>query len=312
MIGTLAEGNKYSQTELVKPVIDRLVKDSEVLRLLPFMELLGNSETYNTITTRSGAQFYNVGDTWVESTPVMTQATVTLTVLGGDADVDNFLSTTRSNKIDLVATVLEDKTVAVQETFLDNFYYGTGTAPAFSGLQVLVANTTYNTVHAGSSTGTALSIAKLREAIDLLTKRWRGEPHVMLVSKLMRRRLATYMDSIGEKFPSLMTSWGSYPESFDGIPIVADDLILNTETAASGAYTAKTGSTCTTIFMPAFHELAVLGRQATSGLIVEPLGTLETKDAKRWRIKWYVGLQFKDLRSCAKLDGIASGSAVTA
>lgn len=311
-IVTLAEGNKYSQTELKSPVIDRLVKDSTVLQYLQFEELLGNSETYDTITTRSLAQFYEPGDTWAESTPTLSQNTVVLRIMGGDADVDNFIATTRSNKLDLVATVIEDKTVAVQETFLDNFYYGTGTAPYFSGLQVLVASTTYNTVHAGAGTGSALSIAVLREAIDLMPKRWRGEPHVMFMSKKMRRLLATYLDSIGEKLEGVTTEFGKFPMSFDSIPLATDDLILDTETAASGAYTAKTGGANTTIFIATFHPLAICGVQAAGGLQVEPIGTLETKDAKRWRIKWYTGLKFKDLRSAVKVDGIATGSAVTA
>jgi len=151
-LNTLTEMNKYSTTELDRVVIDRLVKDSPELEALPFETLLGNSLTYNTITTDSGAGFYSPGDVWVESTPVLTQATVTLKILGGDADIDNFAQDTRANKTDLKGTVLMNKVKAVQYMFCDNFWYGDdSSAPEkFDGLQVLMSSTTYNTVHAGS------------------------------------------------------------------------------------------------------------------------------------------------------------------
>jgi len=74
----LTQTNKYSTTTLQKYVIDRLAKEDPILENLPFESLLGNSLTYDTVTTRSGAAFYSVGDIWAESTPTITQATVTL------------------------------------------------------------------------------------------------------------------------------------------------------------------------------------------------------------------------------------------
>lgn len=311
---TLTEGNKYSTTELQRAVIDRLVQDSRVLEKLPFESLLGNSLTYNTITTDSGATFYGVGDTWQESTPELTQATVTLKILGGDADVDNFLLKTRSNKSDLKGTVLENKIKAVQYKFLDTFYYGDATTNAleFSGLHKLLSSTTYNTVLAGATTGTALSMAKVRAAIDLLPQYARDGVSAMFMSKAMRRAISTYLDSIGDKFPSIMTVWGRQAESFDGIPIFVDDHIVNTELPSSGAYSAKTGGSATSIFILSFGALNCCGVQGDSGVETIPLGDLETKDAQRWRIRWYTGLKLEDIRSCAKVDGILPASTVTA
>jgi len=308
---TLTEGELYSQTEIQRAVIDRLTKDSPILKKLKFVTLLGNSLTYDTITTDSGAASYAVGDTWVESTPSITQATATLKILGGDADVDNFLLATRANKIDLKGTVLENKTKAVQYKFLDLFYYGDATANTkdFSGLQVLLSSTSYNTVHAGSGTGTALSVAKLREALDL----FRGfSPEVLVMTRKMRRGMGVYLDSIGDKFPTGRDEWGKPVEFWDGIPIVIDDHIVDTETAASGAYTAKTGGANTSIFALNFEEQAVCGLHSGQGVQVVPIGELETKDATRHRIKWYCSMMFQDLRSSIKVDGIVAAGTVTA
>jgi len=279
--------------------------------VLPFEDLLGNSLTYNTITTDSTATFHAPGDTWSEDTPLLTQATVTLKILGDDADIDNFIKATRSNHIDIQGLVLANKIKAVKNQFIDTFYYGATTSDAnsFNGLQALMTSTTYNTVHAGSGTGTALSILKLREAIDLI----RGyTPELMVMSKQLRRYIDVYLDSIGTHFPQAINKWGTRVKVFDEIEVYTDDLILNTETAASGAYTAKTGGGNTTIFILSFAPQAVCGVQGQAGVQTIPLGELETKDATRFRIKWYCGLKFEDLRSAAKVDGVDADGTVTA
>ncbi len=308
---TLVEGNKYSTTELAGYVIDRLAKPSPILEKLPFVEILGNSLTYNTITTRSGAQFYDVGDTWAESTPVITQATAALKILGGDADVDNFLKATRSNQLDLKGEVLDDKIKAVRETYLYNFYYGSVTAypKQFDGLHKLISSTTYNTVHAGATAGTLLSIAKLQQAIDLITG-W--EPTHLVMPKTMRRLINVYLDSIGDKFTAVRGDYGKMIEYFRGMQVVTDDQLEIVELAASGAYSAATTGDTMSIFILTFDPKACCGIQGPAGVETIPLGDLETKDAQRWRIRWYCGLKLEDLRSCAKVDGIQYNGAVAA
>ncbi len=173
-----------------------------------------------------------------------------------------------------------------------------------------MTSTTYNTVHAGASTGTALSIAKLRSAIDLIMG---GPADGIFMSKPMRRGISVYLDSIGDKFPTSRDEYGKNIESFDGIPIFVDDHIKDTETAASsGAYVNGAAGSNTSIFILKFDDMAACGIHSGDGVQVEPLGNLETKDASRFRIKWYVSMMLQDLRSCAKVDGIVSAGEVTA
>jgi len=312
-LATLTEGNKYSSTEIDRSVIDLLTKDEVVLQNLKFEELLGNSLTYDMITTRSTADFRGVGETWTESVLALTQDTVTLKILGGDADVDNFLKKTRSNKIDLAATVLADKVLSVKEKFMYGFYYGNATSNAleFNGLHALMSSTTYNTVHAGATTGTALSIAKLYQAIDLI----RGyKPDVMIMTRAMRRGIQIYLDTIGEKYPTERDKYGKLQAHFGEIPIYVDDNLLDTETSTdgTGAYLAATGGGNTSIFILSFDHQSVQGVQGPDSIETIPLGDLETKDAQRWRVRWYCGLMFENLRSCAKVDGIVAAGTVTA
>lgn len=308
---TLTEGSKYSTTELDRIVIDLLTKESTILDRLPFENLEGNSLTYDMITTDAGADFYNTLENWVESTASLTQDTVTLKILGGNVDLDEFILRTRSNKIDIKTTILENKAKAIRNKFLDTFYYGKAstTPKEFNGLQTFITSTTYNTVHAGSSTGTALSMNKVREAIDLITD---YQPAGIWMSKALRRGISVYLDSVGDKFTATRDAFGNVVESFWGLPIYTDDHIVDVETASSGAYAAKTGGANTSLFILSFAPQACCGVQASNGLETVDVGQLESKDSSRYRIKWYCGLKFENLRSCAKVDGIVSAGTVTA
>jgi hypothetical protein len=114
---TLAESAKLSQDMLLTGVIETVIKDSPILQALPFIEMVGNGLTYNRENTLPTAGFYAMGDTWDESTHTFTQVTASLKILGGDADVDNFIKATRSNLQDLEATVVELKAKATRDKF---------------------------------------------------------------------------------------------------------------------------------------------------------------------------------------------------
>jgi HK97 family phage major capsid protein len=78
-------------TDDLRGIIETIVKESSILQILPFMQVTGTAVTYNREASMPAATFYEVGDTWTEATPTFTQVHTTLKILGGDADVDNFL-----------------------------------------------------------------------------------------------------------------------------------------------------------------------------------------------------------------------------
>src|SRR5688572_8564945 len=121
---TLAEGAKLSNDVLLEGVIETVINDSPVLQRMPFVEIVGNGLTYNRENAAATAAFYSVGDTWAENTPTFTQITTALTILGGDADVDNYLARTRNNVQDLEAAVVALKAKAVQQKFDETFING--------------------------------------------------------------------------------------------------------------------------------------------------------------------------------------------
>src|SRR3989304_1697708 len=121
---TITEADKYPRTQLLQGVVEEIVDASPMFAFLPFDTVLGNSLTYNRENTLGTAQFYDPGDTWVESTPTVTAVTAKLKIAGGDADLDKFLALTRSNEQDLRATMLSMKVKALVRSIENELIYG--------------------------------------------------------------------------------------------------------------------------------------------------------------------------------------------
>src|SRR3989304_495875 len=170
---TLAEAAKLSNDILLQGVIETIIKDSPVLQRIPFIQSAGNGLTYNREATAPSAAFFDVGDTWTESTPTFTQQTVTLKIMGGDADIDNFLLATRSNLQDLESAGVELKAKAVRQLFEQTFVTGDATAnpKSFDGLDKVVDPA--QSLSMGANGG-SLTPDKLDE---LIRKVLRGKAH---------------------------------------------------------------------------------------------------------------------------------------
>jgi hypothetical protein len=301
---TLAEASKLSNDILLQGVVETIVKDSPVLQRLPFIEIVGNGLTYNQEKTLPGIDFYDVGDTWVESTPTFEQKTANLKIMGGDADVDNFLKSTRNNIQDLEAAVVELKAKAVRDKFEETFIYGDSTASPkeFEGLRNLIDTTTASDqVIAMGATGATLTLAKLDEIIDAVKG---GKPDMLLMSRRSRRKINALVRASGAMIDSDRDQWGNFVQLWDGIPIGVNDWLLDTHTLSGSLETATTGGTCSTIYAVQFGEWALCGLTSPGHLTVEPIGSMESKDATRTRVKWYVSLALFSSIKAAALIGV--------
>ncbi len=304
---TLVEATKLSNDVLLSGVIETIITESQVLKHLPFIDIVGNGLTYNQENTLPGAEFYDVGDTWLESTPTFTQQTATLKILGGDADVDEFLRQTRSNIQNLQAIVTELKSKSIARKFEETFIYGNATAApkSFNGLHALVSSCLTHQVHAGSSaTGAAGSILKLKKLCRLVMP---GDPDHLVMSRTTLDNLSSYAERNESPIRFVPGDFGKPIATFKGIPIITTDWIGQVETIASDIYSAQTGGATTSIFAVKFGEKALAGCHNGS-ITVKSLGDLETKDASRTRIKWYVSLALFNTLALARYDGITDAA----
>lgn len=301
---TLAEASKLSNDMLLQGVVETIVKDSPVLQRLPFIEIVGNGLTYNKENALPSIDFYDVGDTWNESTPTFTQVTANLKIMGGDADVDNFLKATRSNLQDLEAAVVELKAKALKQKFNDTFIYGDSSVNAkqFDGLRKLINTAQASAqVIAMSASGATLTLAKLDELIDAVKG---GKPDLLLMSRRSRRKLNALVRADSGMMNTERDSWGNFIQLWDGIPVGVNDYILDTHVVSGGVETATTGGTSSTIYAIQSGEGAVCGLTSPGYITVEHIGSLETKDASRTRIKWYVSLALFSAVKAAALIGV--------
>jgi len=301
---TLAEAAKLSNDMLLQGVVETIVKDSPVLRELPFVEIVGNGLTYNQEKTLPTIDFYDVGDTWAESTPTFEQKTANLKIMGGDADVDNFLKATRSNLQDLEAAVVELKAKALRDKFEETFIYGDATAnpKQFDGLRKLIDTTSASDqVIAAGGSGATLTLSMLDELIDAVKG---GKPNILLMSRRSRRKINALVRASGSIMETDRDKWGNFIQFWDGIPVGVNDWILDTHVVSGSVETATTGGDCSVIYAIQLGEGALCGLTAPGHLTVEPIGSLETKDATRTRIKWYCSLALFATIKVAALIGV--------
>ncbi len=289
---TQVEAAKLTNDLLLRGVIETIVSESSVLQYLPFTDVTGSALTYNRENTAPQVDWYAIGDSWNESTPTFTQVTATLKILGGDADVDNFLQQTYADPNDLEAEIIQLKSKAVAYEFSQTFYDGdNGTSAAqFDGLVNLV--TPGQTLTAGAN-GAALTLDMLDELIDTVKP---GKPDALMMAKRTRRKLSSLRRSSGNLLETDVDAFGRRALFYDGIPLLVDDFVPTSETqgteeAASSVYAVK------------FGRQGVMGLQ-NRGIQVERVGELESKDATRTRIKWYTGLALFGTLGLARLQGV--------
>lgn len=304
---TLTEANKLSNDMLLSGLIETIIKESPMMALTPFIEVIGTAITYNRESAMPSVAFRAIGDTWTEDAPTFAQITVALKILGGDADVDNFLATSRADVNDLPAITLAQKVKALAHAWEYTSVYGNASSDAltYDGLHTIItALATTQRLHMGSgSTGAALTLTKLDELIDAVKP---GKPDCLMMTRRTRRGLSKYARALTSPIAYQPNEFGQQQLVYDGIPIIINDHQLDTETISSAEYALPTTGATSSIFALKFGEDGVVGFNAGPIPTVEAFDKLETKDATRNRVKAYTALGVKSSVSVARLDGISS------
>ncbi|MEK7849162.1 MAG: major capsid protein, partial [Chloroflexota bacterium] len=178
--------------------------------------------------------------------------------------------------------------------FDDTFINGDATADAkaFDGLNKLCNSA--QAVSMGTN-GAALTLDRLDELIDKIKP---GKPDMLLLSRRTRRQLTSLSRATGSGIlESDRNQLGQMVQYYDGIPVAINDWVSDAQTQGSS-------TDCSSIFALQFGEGGVAGLTAPGGLLVERVGSLETKDASRFRVKWYVSLALFNIYRLGKLLGI--------
>lgn len=305
---TLLEAAKLETGDVVRQaIIEKYAGSSELLSVLPFLNISGNALKYNRESSLPGIGFRGVNEGYTASTGVLNPLTEALVIAGGDLDVDKFIVDTMGENQRSVHELMKVRALSLAWT--KKFIKGDSESDPreFDGLQKRV---TGNQLIAAGSTanGTALSLSKLDEAIDQTLN-----PTHMLMSKAMARKFAAASrnTSVSGNINWTVGQLGQRVMQYNDIPIVTVDLDNEGNAILPFAEAATSGTaTASSIYIFSAGDDGLTGIQ-NGGIDVRDLGELETAPMFRTRVEWYNGIAIFNGRAVTRLWSIAD-AAITA
>jgi len=287
-------------------VIQTFAEKSDLLRVLPFIDIPGGSYRYNQEQALPGIGFRGVNGSYTPSTGILNPVVEPLVIAGGELDVDNFILQTMGQGVRTGEEARKIKALAHNWTL--KFIKGdsTTTPAEFDGLQQRVTGN--QLIAAGTTnTGDALSLAKLDEAIDAV-----ASPTHLLMNKAMRRRLSTAArtTTVGGNLVWDKDEFGRQVALYNDLPIlIVDEDNTGTQILPFTEAPSVAGGTSvsTSIYVASLQEEGVQGIQ--NGIMqAEDLGSLQTQPCKRTRVEWYCGIVVLHPKAAARLYGIINSA----
>lgn len=296
----VAEAAKLSQEDLVRGVIEEIIDRDDLFALFPFTKTDGKAYVYNRENTISEADFLSPYDTVNEGAATFTTITTTLKIIAGDVDLDKFLLATQSDENPQLAIQLAQKAKGLARMFRRALIQGDSgsNAKSFDGLAKLVP--AGQTFLAGTN-GAALTLAMLDQLLDKVPN---GADALIMTRSTWRGVRALLRSFNGNEAQTVMVPNFGHPiPAYNGFPVLLNDFIPVNEVAGTS------GATTTSIYAVRLNEAdgfhGIYGG-GSAGVVVEDIGTVQNKDAVRFRMKWYVGTALKSTQSVARLAGVTA------
>lgn len=293
------EAEKLSNNVLEQGVIEEIIDQDDMFSLLPFMRIVGKAYVYNRENSLSEAEFLDPYDVVPEGAADFTEVVSKLRILAGDVDVDNFLDETMGDTNDQTAIQVAAKAKGLARKFQRTLAIGDSSANAkeFDGLAKLCDDAQ---VIVADGEGEALTFERLDQLLravplgaDALVMR--GGTHDAILAMLR---------NLGGTTPDHVTLPGSgrVIPAYRRTPILINDFLPLENHGSVGS----TPDTCS-IYAVRFNEAdgfhGIYGGDR-AGVRFQTIGTLQNKDAERYRLKWYTGTALKSTKSMARLKGI--------
>lgn len=317
MAVTLAEAALLSTTKLQKGVIETFIQFNPILDRIPFMPIEGNSYAYNKEATLPGIAFRSVNEAYTESTGTVVQASESLVILGGDADVDRFIVKTRGDLNDQRAVQTGMKIKAASYFFTDQFFNGdvAVTPKGFDGIKKRLTGAQvidYGVNGAGINTDDATRHGFF-DALDSLVAAVPGltaengalytNANVIAKTKSAGRRIGG-VDMVKNDLT------GKREVTWNGIPLLDAGNRPNGTPVISQAETQGTSTDTTSVYAVRYGEDE--GDGAVTGLTNGGVDAYQVNDGKelpdkpayRTRIEFYCGVATFGGKAAARLRGV--------
>jgi len=284
-------------------VMELFARGSDLLQYMPFDDITGNALKFDREKNLPGVAFRGVNEGYTESTGEVEKVIESLSIAGGDLDVDAFLIKTGGAGQRAVQEGMKIKALALSLT--KQFIKGSvlSDPKGFDGLQIRCTGDQLISSGATIGTSDALSLTKMDELIDCVE-----DATHLVMNKAMRRRLsaAARNSAVGGYITYALDAFGRRVTQYNDIPIlIVDkdesnaDILAFDETSPAGVASAE----LTSIYCVSFAENGVMGLQ-NGEMDVRDLGELDSKPVWRTRVEWYITLAILRPRAAARMFGI--------
>ena len=300
MAVTFAQAANLAADPVRRGALETAVEVSPVWDRLPWESIQGNAYAYSKDRALPGTAFRTVNEGYVESTGLINQDTENIVILGGDADVDQFIEKTMgSSRGVLMADQVKMKLESAQATYVDTMFNGDVTVnpKGFDGLRKrLVGNQVID------SAAPANTEAFLDELDALFTQVAGGAPDVVYAPTNIIAPLKSLGRKVGGADYVNSEITGKREFTWNGVPFIdpgqhwSGRRILGYDTTDGGdMYAVK--------FANSWSEEGVMGI-TNGGLQAYYLGELQDKPAIRTRIDFYCGMVAQGGRAAARLRAV--------
>ena len=314
---TLSEYQKLANDDVTAGIFDNIITASELAPFLQFKSFSGNSLVYNRESTLGAAATHQIGDIWSDTEPTYTQKTASLTTVGIQHPLDRFAMQTVDNVQSQEAVLLSKMSKSIARKLEDLLLNGNSGAVSTEpeGLtSLLISDSRLLMMDDGSTPSTIagdeteLTIDRLDAMIDMIEL---GKPDFLMMNKTMRRKLTALARATGSGVVlNSAEMFGHQYTLYNGIPVVINDYISNSETYEnSGAWAS---SSATTIYALKTGEEKQGWTVIHNGAVLDPdiqrLGTKVDKNEDTYRMVVYLNAVLYSAKVCAGLAGIDSAA----
>lgn len=306
---TLYEASKINDGNVYRSgVIEMFARESAILRMLPFMNVIGGAYAYNVEHKLPGVTFRGFNEAYNADYGVVNPEVETLRIAGGDLDVDRAMIRMHGEEIrnSQEAMRIKGMSLGIGATFIRGNSQLNGRE--FDGLRARISGRQLIPANLGApSANSGLSLEALDKAIDEVD----GANAIIMSKDLLRKVNTAVRAGVGGDMTYTIDMFGRRVSMYNGIPIIdpeydADGVkVLDFNEAGPAG-----GVNCTSVYVVAFGDGKVIGLQ-NGEMDVRDMGELQEKPVFRTRIEWLMGLAVMHGRAASRIWGITE-TAVTA
>jgi hypothetical protein len=305
MAMTLADAANLEKDPMLKGIYEGLMETTFLMEKIPFATIGELQRKIDRWKDLPGVGWRRVNEGYTESTGTTEQIMESLSIMGGEFDIDTIILEQKNLITDPRALQLKMKLRAMAYEFNDVLINGDQAVnpKAFDGLKVRVAGLpATQTIDTACDITRANRTANAHLFLDLLDEAFSniegGKPDIMLMNKSVKLafksilRRADLLDHTKDRYDRKI-------DAYDGVPFI--DLGYKADQSSwviDDDFDGVTNNT--SIFLLKFGAEEYMSGLQMHDIRTKDIGDLEGKPAKRMRLEWPVGLAIWDPRSVVR------------